>query len=156
MNLFDQKELSRADKMRISRKITNKLTSDAIDWLNSTGHFTVHRQNNIPSTRLANEEKQIEGKLANGQLVTVIAVIPVVYHKKNQKEFALLDIAGYRLSDGKHVEIEVKSGKDTLSSDQKERIEMLKKAECISFAFSDMETLRIQIKPFMADPKLAF
>lgn len=165
-NLFNIKEYSRAEKMRIARDLTNKLTREAINYLNSTGQFKVHRQNNIPSTRLANEDKEIEGKLiVNGvvtdQVVKVMANIPVVYHKKGQKEVALLDIAGFSLPigddpGGLHVELEVKRGSDTLKDDQAERIKEVTKSGGISFVFTSMEDLKIKIKPFLRQRPPAF
>ena len=162
MDLFNSKELSRSDKMKATRKLTNKLTAEAIDWLNSTGQFLVHRQNNIPSTRLAQEAKTMMGKVvATGDMVEVEVVIPVVYHKKGQKEFALLDIAGVTLPyqgrpGGIHCEIEVKYGSDTLKPDQKERIKSIQDAGGISFSISSMETLKLQVKKYMVEPGLAF
>lgn len=148
-NLFGKKELSMADKTKISRNQTNQLTRKVIDWLNDSGQFRAHRSSNAPGTRLANEEKQITGKLPNGDIVTITAIIPVVYHKKNQMEFAILDISGFRLSDSVHLEIEVKTKTDTLSKEQAERIADIKANNGISFVFDTFETFLLQIKKYL-------
>lgn len=156
MDLFGSAELSRSDKMRISRKATNKLTADAIAWLNDTQQFTVHRQNNIPSTRLSKKMIEVPGLYdKDGKPFPFSYEEVTVSFKSNQKQFALLDIAGFR-KDGLHIEIEVKTGHDTLKQDQKDRIKSIKEAGGISFAFSDMEMLKLFIQPYLEERKLAF
>lgn len=165
-DLFNSKELTRKEKMSKSRKITTDLTRDAINYINDTKQFIVHRQNNIPSTRLAKEIDAAEPLNKDGEAITVYDIDgkPVeifteqlkTYYKKNQKEFALLDIAGFRISDGVHLEIEVKTGKDKLKQDQKDRIKSIRDTGGISFAFSDMKMLKILIEPYLQQYKPAF
>jgi len=45
----------------------------------------------------------------------------------------VFDIVGFRISDGKHLEIEIKTGKDKLSYDQIIHLEKLISAKCIAF-----------------------
>lgn len=156
-DLFSQSEpLSRADKMRITRKLTNKLTKDAIDWINDTGQFKVHRQNNIPSYRLGTKKMEIPTFNEQGKPCVLEIEVPEIFHKKNNVKVTLLDIAGFRVSDGVHLEIEVKYGKDTLTKEQKERIKSIQAAGGISFSISSLETLQLQLKPFMQERKPAF
>lgn len=156
-NLFGkEKHLTRSEKMQITRKQTNEFQSWVIDWLNNSGQFKAWRVNNIPSTRLANEKKQLEAETLTGEPITVIATIPVVYHKKNQKQFSIFDVCGFRLSDGKHLEIEIKTKNDTLDKDQKEHMSDLQTTGCISFATGDKHSFLLQIMPYMAEKQLAF
>lgn len=150
-----KKELSRSDKMRLSRKATNELTSDAINYLNKTNQFMVHRQNNIPSTRLSKKEiiHNVFDKEGNPVIIKYEEI--TVSFKSNQKQFALLDIAGFT-KHGIHIELEVKTGNDKLKSDQADRIKSIKDTGGISFVFDSMKTLKVQIKPFLEERKPAF
>lgn len=142
--LFEVKELSRNEKLKKSRKITTDVTKWAIDYLNDSGQFIAWRQNNIPSTR-----SEITIK-PDGSKETKF------HFKKNQITFKLLDIAAVQKETGKYCEFEVKTGADKLSTGQIERLQSLKNAGAISFAFSDKETFIHQIKPYLIDRKLAF
>lgn len=154
-NLFGtENELSRADKMRKSRKVTTDLTKDAVDYLNATGCFKVWRNNNIPSTRLYREDEWLDGETEAGEIIRVKVNIPKVAFKKSQIKVSTFDIIGFRLIDGVHVEIEVKT-KDHLDTDQAQHLKELKSAGSISFVINDMLTLKFQIEPFLIK-KLAF
>jgi hypothetical protein len=148
------KELSRADKMRASRKITTDLTKDAIEFLNKSGCFKVWRNNNMPSTRIYKEKEWMDGELEDGSFVRVKVEITKTAFKKGNTKVSTFDIIGFRLSDGMHLEIEVKT-KDKLDEDQAKHLVDLKNAGCISFVISNMFTLKHQIEPFMIR-KLAF
>lgn len=143
-NLFgNTKELTSKEKLIKSRKATTDLTKWAISYLNDNG-FIAWRQNNIPSTR-----SEITLK-ADGTKETKF------HFKKNNITFKLLDIAAVNKETGVYFEIELKTGTDKLSEGQRERIESLKKANAISFAFKDKETFLIQIKAFIKPKPLAF
>lgn len=144
----NSKELSRADKMRASRKITTDLTKDAIDHLNKTGLFKVWRNNNMPSTRIYKEKDWMDGETEDGKWIRVKVEVTKTAFKSNQTKVSTFDIIGFRIGDGVHLEIEVKT-KDQLDEDQAKHMVDLKKAGCISFVISDMFTLRHQIEPFL-------
>lgn len=137
------KELTSKEKLIKSRKVTTDLTKWAISYLNENG-FIAWRQNNIPSTR-----SEITLK-ADGTKETKF------HFKKNNITFKLLDIAAINKETGVYYELELKTGTDKLSEGQKERIEALKKANAISFAFKDKETFILQIKPYIKPRPLAF
>lgn len=157
------KELSRADKMRASRKATTDLTRKVIDWLNETQQFHVHRSNNFPSPRITRnkaEFKYIDSN--NEQQIFEYDEVEIHFKKGNIKE-SILDISGivlpYNMNDsiaGHVIELEVKTGKDSLSEGQINRINVIKKAGGISFVFSDWHTFMIQITPYLVERKLAF
>lgn len=135
---------ARNAKTKRSRQATNDFQKWCVDYLNDSREFEVHRQNNIPSTIT---EIKI---LSDGTTETK------TFHRANTIKKTVLDIGGFRLSDGRHLEIEVKTGKDTLSKDQKERLALLQKAGAISFVASDRETFKLQIEKYMVPKKLAF
>lgn len=135
---------SRADKMRASRKVTNEFQAWVIKYLNDSMQFKAWRNNNIPSTRI--EVIKEEGK----------EDVTKVHYKKNQKTVSTLDVIGFRISDGKHLEIEIKTGKDKLDKDQLSHLTDLQKSGCISFATGDKHTFMQQITPYMEERKLAF
>lgn len=138
------KQLTKREKLVKSRKKTTDLTKEIIQWLNDSEQFIAWRQNNIPSTR------------------TEIIIKPdgtkdTKFHfKKNNVTFKLLDIAAVHIETGKYCEFELKTGTDKLSEGQKERLQSLKKANAICFAFYDKETFMHQIKPFIRERKPAF
>jgi hypothetical protein len=143
-DLFDSKDLTSKEKLIKSRKITTNLTKWAIDYLNDSEQFICWRQNNIPSTRSETTFKPDGTK-------------DVKFHfKKNNVTFKLLDIAAVNKATGQYFELEVKTGKDKLSPGQQDRINALKLANAVSFAFSDKETFLIQIKPYLLPRKPAF
>lgn len=135
--------LTSKEKLIKSRKKTTDLTKWCISYLNDNG-FIAWRQNNIPSTR-----SEVTVK-ADGTKETKF------HFKKNNITFKLLDIAAVQIETGIYCEIELKAGSDKLSEGQKERLQSLKKANAICFAFYDKETFMHQIKPFVKDRPLAF
>lgn len=150
------KELTRAEKMKISRKATTEFSREVINWLNNSGAFKAWRNNNIPSTRHSIERVIIPSFDKDGNAIEIVTEHVKVNFKKNQKTVSTLDLIGYRISDGKHLEIEIKTGKDKLDLDQQSHLNDLQAAGCISFATGDMHTFRQQIKPYLTDKPLAF
>lgn len=145
-NLFntesDPKEERRA-KLKKAKKKTGDLTAETIKLLNLTG-FVAWRNNNIPSTYMI-VKKDEEGNVMfypNGE-----PILEQRYKKNNVKK-GTFDIIGFRKSDGRHLEIEIKVGKDKLSPEQSEHLKDLRAAEAIAFIVSSIDTLLIQIKPF--------
>lgn len=156
MDLFETKlELTRHQKLIKSRKITTDLTKKIIDYLNDSGCFKVWRNNNIPSTRHEVVEEIINAFDRLGNPIEIKTEHVKVNFKKNQKTVSTLDLIGYRISDGLHLEIEIKTGKDKLDSDQQSHLNDLQKSKCISFATSNFEAFLIQIQPYKIH-KLAF
>jgi hypothetical protein len=162
-DLFGRQDLTRQQKTKASRKITSDLTKDVIDWMNESMQFKVHRSNNIPSPIIKRETAFIDAFDQEGNPKQYpYEKITTMFRKNNIKE-KILDISGivlvYNGNDiwaGKHVEIESKVGKDSLSEGQIERIKLIKQAGGISFVFSDWKTFLFQIKPYMVERKLAF
>lgn len=160
-NLFNNPELTRQEKIKKSRKITNDLTTWAIKYMNDSGQFKMNRSNNIPSTRVEVKQEIIHAFDQLGHPIEIITNHVLHHFKSNQKQFAILDISGFTLPyngsvGGIHVELEVKTGKDTLKPDQIERIQSIRSAGGISFVFSDKETFLMQIKQHMKAKPLAF
>lgn len=151
-----QKELSRQDKLRASRKLTNTFQTWVKDWLNDSRQFKVWRNNNIPSTRHEAVIEFIDAFNEHGQPVRIKTETVKVHFKKNQKEVSTLDLIGFRIRDGRHVEIEIKTGKDKLDADQQTHLNALQASGCISFATGDKHTFLQQIAPYMEEKKLAF
>lgn len=139
-----QNDLTRSEKTKISRKATNTLTAYCIDYLNKSGAFIAWRQNNIPSTR---SETIIK---ADGTTETKF------HFKKGQIKFKLLDIAAVQIGTAKYFELEVKTGKDTLSEGQRLRITELNKSGAVAFVFDSKETFLMQIKKHLDNKPLAF
>lgn len=154
MNLFDTKELSRNEKLKKSKSVTANLTQWAIDYLNSNG-FICHRSNNFPSQRITRKPVVINAFDALRKPLEIKYDAVEIHFKKNNIKNTVLDISGFR-DDGVHIELEVKTGKDTLSETQIERIATIKKHGGISFAFQDKETFMLQIKPYIKPKPLAF
>lgn len=149
MDLFETKpELTRHQKLVKSRKITTDLTKKIIDYLNNSGCFKVWRNNNIPSTRHEIVEEIIQAFDKDGNPIEIKTQHVKVNFKRSQKTVSTLDIIGFRLVDGLHIEIELKTGKDRLDADQQSHLNDLQKAKCISFATSDFEMFLIQIEPY--------
>lgn len=166
-NLFGEGKvdnLTRSDKMRISRKKTTELTKWAIDWMNETKQFQVHRSNNFPSPRITRKPIVIDAYDKCGKPIQIKYEKVDIHFKSNNIIESILDISGFVLPyngndkwASKHVEIEVKGSKgDTLSDGQKKRIADIKAAGGISFVFDNEETFLLQIQPYMVDKKLAF
>jgi hypothetical protein len=151
------KELSRNEKLRKSKKVTADLTQWAIDYLNDSNQFLVHRSNNTPSTRIVKTPKIFKAFDKDGNPITFEYDEVEIFFKKGNIKKTILDISGFCL-DGKatHIELEVKTGKDSLSEGQIKRIEDIKSAGGISFAFKDKESFLWQIKPFVRERKQAF
>lgn len=157
------KELSRSEKAKKSRKVTSDLTRWAIDFLNDSQQFQVNRSNNFPSPRITKSKTVFEyiDQEGNPQKFEYDEVS--IHFKKGNIKESILDISGFVLPyngndslAGKHIEIEVKTGKDSLSEGQIKRIEDIKKAGGISFMFDSKDSFMHQIRPFMVEKKLAF
>lgn len=130
------KVAQRKARNNASRAATGALTGAVINFLNMSG-FKVWRNNNIPST-VQKVQINPDGSKQISQR-----------YKAGMIKVATLDIIGFRKRDGAHVEIEIKSGKDSLSKEQREHLAELQKAGCISFAVKDFDTFREQIKPYL-------
>lgn len=160
----NEQQLSRADKMRITRKATTDLTKWAIDWLNDSKQFQCHRSNNFPSQRITRKQEIFKAFDRAGKPIEFKYEKVEIHFKANNITEKILDISGFVLPynnndhlAGKHFEIEVKGSKgDTLSTGQKKRIADIKAAGGISFVFDNEETFLLQIKQYMVDKKLAF
>lgn len=151
-----EKQLSRQDKMRKSRKLTNEFQAFVINFLNDTGQFKVWRNNNIPSTRHEVVKEVINAYDKDGNEIEIITEHVKVNFKKNQKTVSTFDLIGYRISDGLHLEIEIKVGKDKLDEDQQSHMNDLQKSGCISFATGSKETFLLQIEKYMVEKALMF
>lgn len=150
------KELTRIEKLRASRKATNEFQTWVIKWLNDTGQFKAWRNNNIPSTRHQIVEEVFNVFDKDGNPMQIKTQHVKVNFKKNQKTVSTFDIIGFRKSDGRHLEIEIKKGKDTLDAEQLEHMNDLQDAKAISFATGNKETFLLQIDKFVTQRKLAF
>lgn len=162
-DLFGSPEHTRQQKSKASRKVTSDLTKEVIDWLNDSMQFKVHRSNNIPSPIIKRETDYIDAWDEYGNPKKYEYTKVTTMFKKNNVKEKILDISGfvvpYNGNDawaGHHIEIEVKTGTDSLSEGQTLRIQSIKKAGGISFVFDSMHTFLFQIKPYMVERKLAF
>ncbi len=157
MDLFETQkpELSKREKLLKSRKVTTDLTKKIIDHLNNSGCFKAWRNNNIPSTRHEVVTEIIHAFDKDGKTIEIKTEHVKVHFKKNQKTVSTLDIIGFRLADGMHLEIEIKTSSDTLDTDQQKHLSDLQRAKCISFATGKFETYLLQIEPYKKY-KLAF
>lgn len=156
-NLFgNSAELSKKERLQKSRKLTNEFQKYVKDWLNKTGQFKVWRNNNIPSTRHEVIVEEIHAFDAEGNPVIIRTEHVKVNFKKNQKEVSTFDLIGFRIKDGKHLEIEIKTGKDRLDDEQKKHMNHLRASGCISFAVGDKNTFLTVIAPFVEEKPLAF
>lgn len=156
-------QLSRAEKMRISRKKTADLTLFAINFLNDSMQFRAHRSNNTHPPIIKRSKKEFNAFDKYGKPIAFTYDHIEVMYKKNSIKQKILDISGLVLPyngnekwAGKHLECEVKTGDDSLSDGQRERISLIKKAGGISFVFDSEETFLMQIQPFMVEKKYAF
>jgi hypothetical protein len=154
-NLFGNEPPSRADKMRETRKKTNEFQKWVIDYLNNTGQFKVWRNNNIPSTRKSLQKQWMQGTTRSGQIIEVEVLVEKVHFKAHQTDVSTFDVIGFRIWDGRHVEIEVKYGNDKLDVDQKKHLADLQKSDAISFVATGKDLLKKQIDPYMKED-LAF
>lgn len=156
MDLFEtQPELTRHEKLLKAKKVTADLTRWAIDYLNNSGVFKVHRSNNFPGQRLVKKEAIVNAFDKNGNPIEIKYDKIEIHFKSNNIKNTILDISGFR-SDGVHTELEVKTAKDKLSDEQIKRIKDIKNAGAISFSFSDRDTFLMQIKKYMIDKPDAF
>lgn len=165
MDLFETQkpELTRQQKLIKSKKNTSDLTRWAIDFLNDSGQFQVHRSNNFPSQRITREKKRFAYLDENHiQCFFEFEEVKIMFKKGNIKD-TILDISGFVLPyngndqwASRHIELEVKTGKDSLSDGQIKRIEDICAAGGISFAFNSKEMFLHRIKMYMVDRKLAF
>jgi hypothetical protein len=149
------KQLSRSEKMKISRKATTDLTFQIIKWLNDSGQFRVHRSNNFPGQRIVRKKMVYSCFNSKGEPVDFEYDSVEIFFKANNIKETILDISGFILPyngnvnlAGKHLEIEVKTGKDSLSDGQIQRINDVSAAGGVSFVFDSMETFLIQIKKY--------
>jgi hypothetical protein len=55
------------------------------------------------------------------------------YRKNPTQKHGVFDVCGFRKSDGRHLEIEIKFGRDKMSSDQMDHFDDLKKAGAIAY-----------------------
>lgn|GEM_PF-4772454 len=159
----DIKQFSRSEKTKASRKVTSELTQWAINYLNDSGQFRVHRSNNTHPPIIKRSKKEFNAFDASGKPIVFTYDHIEVMYKKNSIKQKILDISGivlaYNSNDnlaGKHFEAEVKTGDDSLSEGQSERIKLIKKNGGISFVFDSKETFLMQIQKFMVDKALAF
>lgn len=162
-NLFDFKEKSRKEKLIKSRKATTDLTFKVVQWLNDSQQFRCHRSNNSPGHRISREKKIFEAFDKDGNPIKFEYEDVKIFFKKNNIKDTILDVSGIVLPyngnekwAGHHVELECKTGKDTLSTEQAQRIKDIRDAGGISFVFSDMETFLFQIRSFVVDKLKAF
>jgi len=155
-NLFDEPELTRNQKTKASRRITAELTKWVIDYLNDSGQFEVHRSNNIPAPIIKRENAFIDAFDENGNPKQYPYEKVTTMFRKNNIKKKILDVSGFRLSDGLHIELECKTGNDELSEGQTERIKKVKSAGGIAFIFSNKETFLMQIEKHLTPKKLAF
>lgn len=155
-NLFDLKPLDKKQRLQQSRKQTNEFQKWVKDWLNNTRQFKVWRNNNIPSTRHEVVVEEIPAFDKDGNPIIIKTEHVKVHFKKNQKEVSTFDLIGFRKSDGKHVEIEIKTGKDKLDDDQLIHLKALQASGCISFATRDKLMFLEQIKPYVEEKRPAF
>lgn len=164
MDLFEtQPELTRHEKLLKAKKITAALTAWAIDFFNNSGQFQVNRSNNFPSQRITRTKEVFKYRDSNNDEQSFEYEKVEIHFKKGNIKETILDISGFVLPyngndkwASKHIELEVKTGKDSLSEGQIKRISDITKAGGISFYFSNKETFLLQIKKFMVDRKLAF
>lgn len=163
-NLFsDKPDLTRQQKTKASRKATSDLTLWAINFLNDSMQFRVHRSNNTHPPIIKREKKRF-AYLDENHIQQFFEFEEVtMFYKKNSIKQKILDISGIVLPyngnekwAGKHFEAEIKTGDDSLSDGQKERIALIRSAGGISFVFDSKETFLFQIKPFMVEKKYAF
>lgn len=157
------KQLSRNEKTKKSRAATSDLTLWAINYMNDSGQFRVHRSNNTHPPIIKRSKKEFNAFDINGKPIVFTYDSVEIMYKRNSIKQKILDISGvvlpYNGNDnlaGHHIECEVKTGSDSLSEGQSERIALLKKAGAISFVFDSKETFLIQIKKFMVSKPLAF
>lgn len=69
-----------------------------------------------------------------------------IFRKNPQILNGVFDIVGFRKSDGKHIEVEIKTGRDKLSPDQLQHLDELKRGKCIFFIVKDFDDFYKQFK----------
>lgn len=104
---------------------TNQTTQAIIRYLNYNG-FVVWRNNNG----------------------AVYDVKRKVFRKNQTSLKGVFDIIGFRQSDGKHIEIEVKTGKDKMSEEQLWHLTKLKASNCICLVVKDYDDFEQQFNKF--------
>lgn len=154
-NLFGKPELTRTEKMRAARKGTTDLTAWAINYLNNTGVFHVHRSNNFPSQRITKKEVVVNAFDEFGKPIEIKYEKVDIHFKSNNIKETILDISGFR-ADGIHFEAEVKTGKDKLSEGQVKRIKDITNSGGIAFWFTDKVNFMAQIEKYIIEKKYAF
>lgn len=126
----------RSERLRASKKRTADLTNAILLRLNLCG-FVAWRNNSIPSqvTRITVDAQGKEHRSSR--------------YKSNNVFRGTFDIIGFRTGDGRHLEIEVKTGKDKPSPEQLVHYEKLKKSGAIAFFIGTLDEFEILIKPFL-------
>lgn len=69
-----------------------------------------------------------------------------VFRKNPTSLKGVFDIIGFRDSDGKHIEVEIKTGRDRMSEDQKWHLTRLQASNCIALIVKDFDDFEKQIK----------
>ena len=103
----------------------SSLTQSIICYLNMSG-FVVWRNNTVG---IWDAKKQI-------------------YRKNKAEKKGISDIIGFRKSDGKHIDVEVKAGSDKMSVHQLLHHDQLKTGHCISIVAKNFDQFLTEIKPF--------
>ena len=102
---------------------TNEVTKNIIRFLNYSG-FKAWRNNNG----------------------AVYSVKRKTFLKNPLHQLGVPDVIGFRLSDGKALFVEIKTGRDKLSDDQIRFLEIAKKAGCIAFKASNSHEVLTELK----------
>lgn len=71
-----------------------------------------------------------------------------IYRKNKGQLNGIGDVIGFRKSDGKHIEVEVKTGSDKLSPDQLIHINELKTGHCIQLVANTFDQFESEIKQY--------
>lgn len=66
-----------------------------------------------------------------------------VYRKNPTQKKGVFDICGFRKSDGRHLEIEIKWGRDKMSADQLRHLDDLEKSGAIVYVCHDFDEFEI-------------
>jgi len=105
---------------------TNNLTKSIVSWLNYNG-FVAWRNNNN----------------------SVYSVKQQVFRKNPLQKLGVFDIIGFRKSDGKHIEIEIKTGRDRISDSQINHLNELCLNNCIGFVVNDFDGFIFCIRNYL-------
>ena len=105
---------------------TNNLTLNIVNYLNYNG-FLPWRNNNG----------------------AVYSVKKQTFIKNKYHKLGIFDICGFRKSDAKHLEIEIKTGKDILSDFQIIHLQELKDAGCVAFVAHSIDEFITLINQYL-------